>query len=86
MVDNAQGQAETESAAIRVGAAGLGHMGHALAVKPLRDSYQVLAHDRDAKRPKALRGTRARAALASCVVMLTHLPGDEALGAETIGL
>jgi 3-hydroxyisobutyrate dehydrogenase-like beta-hydroxyacid dehydrogenase len=87
-LDNPQGQAVTESAVKCVGVVGLGHMGHAFAVNLLQDGYQVLAYDRDAKRAMALSGARAAAELAdlaSCDVVLTSLPDDDALAAVALG-
>ena len=71
-----------------VGVVGLGHMGHAFAVNLLQDGYPVLAYDRDAKRAAALNGARAAADLAdfaSCDVVLTSLPDDDALAAVALG-
>ena len=71
-----------------VGVVGLGHMGHAFAVNLLQDGYQVLAYDRDVKRAEALNGARAAAKLAdlaSCDVVLTSLPDDDALAAVALG-
>ena len=71
-----------------VGVVGLGHMGHAFAVNLLQDGYQVLAYDRDVTRAKALNGARAAAELAdlaSCDVVLTSLPDDDALAAVALG-
>jgi 3-hydroxyisobutyrate dehydrogenase-like beta-hydroxyacid dehydrogenase len=87
-LDNPQGQAFTGSAVKRVGVVGLGHMGHAFAVNLVQDGYQVLAYDRDAKRATALSGARAAAELAdlaSCDVVLTSLPDDDALAAVAFG-
>ncbi len=78
-------KAVTGSAVKRVGVVGLGHMG---AVNLLQDGYQVLAYDRDAKRATALSGARAAAELAdlaSCDVVLTSLPDDDALAAVALG-
>jgi 3-hydroxyisobutyrate dehydrogenase-like beta-hydroxyacid dehydrogenase len=72
----------------RVGVVGLGHMGHAFALNLLEDGYQVLVYDRDAARAKALNGARAVAELAdlaSCDVVLTSLPDDDALAAVALG-
>jgi 3-hydroxyisobutyrate dehydrogenase-like beta-hydroxyacid dehydrogenase len=72
----------------RVGVVGLGHMGHAFALNLLEDGYQVLAYDRDAARAKSLNGARAVAELAdlaSCDVVLTSLPDDDALAAVALG-
>jgi 3-hydroxyisobutyrate dehydrogenase-like beta-hydroxyacid dehydrogenase len=81
-------QAVTGAAVKRVGVAGLGHMGHAFAVNLVQDGYEVLAYDRDVKRAKALSGARAAAELAdlaSCDVVLTSLPDDDALAAVALG-
>ena len=88
MLDNPQGQAVTGSNVKRVGVVGLGHMGHAFAVNLLQDGYEVLAYDRDATRATALNGARAVteiADLASCDVVLTSLPDDDALAAVALG-
>jgi 3-hydroxyisobutyrate dehydrogenase-like beta-hydroxyacid dehydrogenase len=72
----------------RVGVVGLGHMGHAFAANLLEDGYQVLAYDRDAERATALSEARAvveLADLASCEVVLTSLPNDDALAAVALG-
>ena len=71
-----------------VGVVGLGHMGHAFAVNLLQDGYSVLAYDRDARRAAALNGARAARELsdfASCDVVLTSLPDDDALVAVALG-
>jgi 3-hydroxyisobutyrate dehydrogenase-like beta-hydroxyacid dehydrogenase len=67
-----------------VGVIGLGHMGHAFATNLIEDGYQVLVNDRDPKRITALQEVGARGApllsdLASCEVVLTSLPNDDAL-------
>jgi 3-hydroxyisobutyrate dehydrogenase-like beta-hydroxyacid dehydrogenase len=70
-----------------VGVVGLGHMGHAFAVNLVEDGYQVLAYDRDPKRAAELTGARPAAGLAdlaSCDVVLTSLPDDEALVAVAL--
>ena len=88
MRDNPQSQAGTGSAVKRVGVVGLGHMGHAFAVNLVQDGYQVLAYDRDSKRAAALSGARTAAELAdlaSCDVVLTSLPDDDALAAVALG-
>jgi len=88
MLNNQQGEAVTGWAIKRVGVVGLGHMGHAFAVNLLQDGYQVLACDRDAERARALSGARAVAELAdlaSCDVVLTSLPDDDALAAVALG-
>jgi 3-hydroxyisobutyrate dehydrogenase-like beta-hydroxyacid dehydrogenase len=71
-----------------VGVVGLGHMGHAFAVNLLEDGHQVVAYDRDPKRAAALAGARAAAELAdlaSCDVVVTSLPDDDALAAVALG-
>jgi 3-hydroxyisobutyrate dehydrogenase-like beta-hydroxyacid dehydrogenase len=88
MLNNQQGEVVTGWAIKHVGVVGLGHMGHAFAVNLLQDGYQVLACDRDAERARALSGARAVAELAdlaSCDVVLTSLPDDDALAAVALG-
>jgi len=88
MLNNQQGEVVTGSAVKRVGVVGLGHMGHAFAVNLVQDGYEVLAYDRDAQRATALTGARAAAELAdlaSCDVVLTSLPDDDALAAVALG-
>ena len=88
MLDNPQSQAVSVKTVKRVGVVGLGHMGHAFAVNLLQDGYQVLVYDRDPQRAAALRGARAVAELtdlASCDVVLTSLPDDDALAAVALG-
>jgi 3-hydroxyisobutyrate dehydrogenase-like beta-hydroxyacid dehydrogenase len=88
MLNNQQGEVVNGWAIKRVGVVGLGHMGHAFAVNLLQDGYQVLACDRDAERARALSGARAVAELAdlaSCDVVLTSLPDDDALAAVALG-
>ena len=88
MLNNQQGEVVARWAIKRVGVVGLGHMGHAFAVNLLQDGYQVLACDRDAERARALSGARAVAELAdlaSCDVVLTSLPDDDALAAVALG-
>jgi 3-hydroxyisobutyrate dehydrogenase-like beta-hydroxyacid dehydrogenase len=88
MLNNQQGEVVTGSAVKRVGVVGLGHMGHAFAVNLVQDGYEVLACDRDAQRATALTGARAAAELAdlaSCDVVLTSLPDDDALAAVALG-
>jgi 3-hydroxyisobutyrate dehydrogenase-like beta-hydroxyacid dehydrogenase len=88
MLNNQQGEVVTGWPIKRVGVVGLGHMGHAFAVNLLQDGYQVLACDRDAERARALSGARAAAELAdlaSCDVVLTSLPDDDALAAVALG-
>jgi 3-hydroxyisobutyrate dehydrogenase-like beta-hydroxyacid dehydrogenase len=72
----------------RVGVVGLGHMGHAFAVNLVEDGHQVFVYDRDPTRAAALTGARAVAQLAdlaSCDVVLTSLPDDDALAAVALG-
>jgi len=88
MLADPQGQAVTRPTVERVGVVGLGHMGHAFAVNLLQDGYEVLAYDRDAKRATALKCARTvteLAGLASCGVVLTSLPDDDALAAVALG-
>ena len=73
----------------RVGAVGLGHMGHAFAVNLVEDGHQVFVYDRDPKRTAALNGASAATKLtdlAACDVVLTSLPDDDALAAVALGL
>jgi 3-hydroxyisobutyrate dehydrogenase-like beta-hydroxyacid dehydrogenase len=72
-----------------VGVVGLGHMGHAFATNLIQDKYPVLVYDRDPKRVADLVATGARGAarlsdLASCDVVLTSLPDDDALAEVTL--
>ena len=88
MLNNQQGEVVTGSTVKRVGVVGLGHMGHAFAVNLVQDGYEVLAYDRDAQRATGLSGARAVAELAdlaSCDVVLTSLPDDDALAAVALG-
>jgi len=88
MLNNQQSEVVTGSTVKRVGVVGLGHMGHAFAVNLVQDGYEVLAYDRDAQRATALTGARAAAELAdlaSCDVVLTSLPDDDALAAVALG-
>jgi 3-hydroxyisobutyrate dehydrogenase-like beta-hydroxyacid dehydrogenase len=88
MLNNQQGEVVTGSAVKRVGVVGLGHMGHAFAANLVQDGYEVLAYDRDAQRATGLSGARAVAELAdlaSCDVVLTSLPDDDALAAVALG-
>jgi 3-hydroxyisobutyrate dehydrogenase-like beta-hydroxyacid dehydrogenase len=78
----------SQSVVKRVGAVGLGHMGHAFAVNLIEDGYQVFAYDRNPKRAEALTGASAAARLADlahCDVVLTSLPDDDALAEVTLG-
>src|SRR5260370_31528107 len=68
----------------RVGVVGLGHMGHTFATNLVADGYQVFVYDRDPTRSATL--SRACPAgrladLASCDVVVTSLPDDDALAA-----
>jgi 3-hydroxyisobutyrate dehydrogenase-like beta-hydroxyacid dehydrogenase len=72
----------------RVGVVGLGHMGHAFAINLVADGYPLLVYDRDPKPAAALSGARAVARLAdlaTCDVVLTSLPDDDALAAVALG-
>jgi 3-hydroxyisobutyrate dehydrogenase-like beta-hydroxyacid dehydrogenase len=79
--------AARESAlALRVGVVGLGRMGFALAANLCKDGFEVQVFDRNAERMEALRNSGASptskiADLASCRIVLSSLPDDEALGA-----
>src|SRR5271165_76703 len=87
MLDEPQSQAASGSGLRRVGVVGLGHMGYAFAANLVHDGYQVLAYDRDPRRAAALTGARAAAELAdlaSCEVVLTSLPDDDALAAVAL--
>src|SRR5258707_8493093 len=88
MLNNQQGEVVTGSTVKRVGVVGLGHMGQAFAVNLVQDGYEVLAYARDAHRATGLSGGRAVAELAdlaSCDVVLTSLPDDDALAAVALG-
>ena len=88
MLNNQQGEVVTGSTVKCVGVVGLGHMGQAFAVNLVQDGYEVLAYDRDAERATGLSGARAVAELAdlaSCDVVLTSLPDDDALAAVALG-
>jgi 3-hydroxyisobutyrate dehydrogenase-like beta-hydroxyacid dehydrogenase len=88
MVDNPQSEGATRFVVKRVGVVGLGHMGHAFAVNLVEDGFQVLAYGRDPKRAAALTGARPAARfadLATCDVVLTSLPDDDALAAVALG-
>jgi 3-hydroxyisobutyrate dehydrogenase-like beta-hydroxyacid dehydrogenase len=74
----------------RVGVVGLGHMGHALAVNLVEDGNQVLVFDANRERTIALQSIGAVPAerlgdLASCDVVVTSLPNDDALCAVALG-
>src|ERR1700758_245328 len=71
-----------------VGVVGLGHMGHAFAVNLIEDGHQVVVYDRDPKRGEALTGATAAAQLAdlaSCDVVVTSIPDDDAFAAVALG-
>jgi 3-hydroxyisobutyrate dehydrogenase-like beta-hydroxyacid dehydrogenase len=85
-----QRQGSTEFVIRRVGVVGLGNMGHALAVNLVEDGYEVLVFDSNPERTTALKSAGAAAAgalgdLATCEVVVTSLPNDEALGAVALG-
>jgi 3-hydroxyisobutyrate dehydrogenase-like beta-hydroxyacid dehydrogenase len=72
----------------RVGVIGLGHMGYAFAINLVEDGHQVFVYDRDPKRVAALIGARAAAGLAdlaTCDVVVTSLPDDDALAEVALG-
>src|SRR6266481_8758762 len=72
----------------RVGVVGLGHMGHAFATNLVADGYQVFVYDRDPTRSATLSGACPAgrlADLASCDVVVTSLPDDDALAAVALG-
>jgi 3-hydroxyisobutyrate dehydrogenase-like beta-hydroxyacid dehydrogenase len=71
-----------------VGIVGLGHMGAAYALNLLADGYRVLAYDRNLEPRVAVRAAGADAVpelagLATCDVVLTSLPDDDAVKAVT---
>src|SRR5438270_13081400 len=81
-------EAETKFGIKKVGVVGLGHMGHAFAANLVEDGYQVLGYARDPSRSVTLTGVSdaARLAdLATCDVVLTSLPDDDALAAVALG-
>jgi 3-hydroxyisobutyrate dehydrogenase-like beta-hydroxyacid dehydrogenase len=66
----------------------LGHMGRAFAVNLVEDGHQVSVYDRNPERTAALTGARAvgqLADLATCDVVVTSLPDDDALAAVALG-
>jgi 3-hydroxyisobutyrate dehydrogenase-like beta-hydroxyacid dehydrogenase len=88
MADKLQAQASSGFAVRRVGVVGLGHMGHAFAFNLIEDGHQVFVYDRGPKRAATLTGARTAerlADLAACDVVVTSLPGDDALVAVTFG-
>ena len=84
--------AESPASAIRrVGVVGIGRMGEAFARNLMADGYQVMVHDRSEARTSLLADAGATVAsalgdLATCQVVLTALPDDEALAAVAGGL
>ena len=87
MIDNLQGRTPTGFVLRHIGVVGLGHMGHAFAVNLIEDGHQVVVYDRDPKRAAALTGARAATQLAdfaTCDVVLTSLPDDDALAAVAL--
>jgi 3-hydroxyisobutyrate dehydrogenase-like beta-hydroxyacid dehydrogenase len=87
MVEHLKGHAPTGFEVERVGVVGLGRMGHAFAANFVNDGYQVFVYDRDATRVAAVAGAHAAARLADlagCQVVVTSLPGDEALAAVAL--
>jgi 6-phosphogluconate dehydrogenase-like protein len=66
----------------------LGHMGRAFAVNLVEDGHQVSVYDRNPERTAALTGARdvgQLADLATCDVVVTSLPDDDALAAVALG-
>jgi 6-phosphogluconate dehydrogenase-like protein len=62
--------------------------GHAFAANLVEDGHQVFVYDREPTRMAALTGARAAAHvtdLASCEVVVTSLPDDDALAAVAFG-
>ena len=87
MIDNLQGRTPTGFVLRHIGVVGLGHMGRAFAVNLIEDGHQVVVYDRDPKRAAALTGARAATQLAdfaTCDVVLTSLPDDDALAAVAL--
>src|SRR5437763_15934224 len=81
-------EAETKFVIKQVGVVGLGHMGHAFAANLVRGGYQVLGYDRDPSRSVTLTGVSDAARLedlATCDVVLTSLPDDDAHPAVGLG-
>jgi 3-hydroxyisobutyrate dehydrogenase-like beta-hydroxyacid dehydrogenase len=73
-----------QSSIQRIGVIGLGHMGSDFAGNLIADGYQVTVYDRNEKHaaPLVARGATAAVGLgdlASCEVVLTSLPDDDAL-------
>ena len=89
---NAVAPADSPVSAIRrVGVVGIGRMGEAFARNLMVDGYQVTVHDRSQARTALLADAGATVAsalgdLATCQVVLTALPDDEALAAVAGGL
>src|SRR6201996_8703433 len=89
-ISGAEQQKSTEFAIKNIGVVGLGHMGHAFATNLVEDGYPVLVHDRDPSRIADLLsagagGATRLSALASCDVVLTSLPDDDALASVAHG-
>ena len=79
---------QDKSAIGRIGVIGLGHMGRAFAANLVQDGNKVSVYDRDPTRATTLAGATAAtriADLASCGVVLTSLPDDDALAAVALG-
>jgi 3-hydroxyisobutyrate dehydrogenase-like beta-hydroxyacid dehydrogenase len=73
----------------RIGVIGLGHMGSDFAGNLIADGYQVTVYDRDEKHATSFVTMGATAAtaiadLASCEIVLTSLPDDDALADVTL--
>jgi 3-hydroxyisobutyrate dehydrogenase-like beta-hydroxyacid dehydrogenase len=73
-----------------VGVVGLGHMGQAFAANLVADGYQVFAYDRNPEHVEPLQRAGAHVAarladLASCDVVISSLPDDEALTEVVVG-
>jgi 3-hydroxyisobutyrate dehydrogenase-like beta-hydroxyacid dehydrogenase len=78
-----------QSSIQRIGVIGLGHMGSDFAGNLIADGYQVTVYDRNEKHaaPLVAMGATAAAAiadLASCEIVLTSLPDDDALADVTL--
>jgi len=78
-----------QSSIQRIGVVGLGHMGSDFASNLIADGYQLTVYDRDEKHaaPLVARGAIDAAAiadLASCEIVLTSLPDDDALADVTL--
>jgi 3-hydroxyisobutyrate dehydrogenase-like beta-hydroxyacid dehydrogenase len=72
-----------------IGVVGLGRMGQAFAANLMSGGYQVVAYDRDPQRAQPLQRDGARAAaqladLATCDLVVSSLPADDALA--SVGL